>query len=129
MRLQAPSQTRIATCAAVERLRRERRSQEHIAVELSISRASVSRILKRRGLSLLSSLEPQDPRPRYEREKPGEIIHIDIKKLGRFNGVGHRITGRRTGHCSSQGAGWEYAHVAYRRPFPDRRADIFPDQR
>src|SRR5258706_14302636 len=126
MRLQAPSQTRIATCAAVERLRRERRSQEHIAVELSISRASVSRILKRRGLSLLSSLEPQDPRPRYEREKPGEIIHIDIKKLGRFNSVGHRITGRRTGHCSSQAAGWEYAHVAIDDHSRIARADILP---
>ena len=89
--LSSPSQIPLATCAAVERLRRERRTQEHIAVELSISRASVSRILKRRGLSLLSSLEPQDPRPRYEREKPGEIIHIDIKKLGRFNSVGHQI--------------------------------------
>ena len=52
------------------------------------------------------------PRPRYERERPGEIIHLDIKKLGRFNSVGHRITGRRTGHCSSQGAGWEFVHVA-----------------
>ena len=93
--LSSPSQIPPATADAVERLRRQRRTQEHIAAELGISKASVSRILKRRGLSLLSSLEPQEPRPRYEREKPGEIIHLDIKKLGRFNSIGHRITGRR----------------------------------
>ena len=87
----------LATADAVESLRRERRTQEHIAAEIGISKASVSGILKRRGLSRLSSLEPQELRPRYEREKPGEIIHLDIKKLGRFNSVGHRITGRRTG--------------------------------
>jgi hypothetical protein len=57
--------------------------QQHIAAEIGISKASVSRILKYRGLSRLSSLELQEPHPRYEREKPGEIIHLDIKKLGR----------------------------------------------
>ena len=124
-----PSQIALATADDVERLRRERRTQEHIAAELGISRASVSRILKLRGLSLLSSLEPQDPHPRYEREKPGEIIHLDIKKLGRFSSVGHRITGRRTGHCSSQGAGWEFVHVAIDDHSRIARADIFPDQK
>jgi transposase InsO family protein len=127
--LSSPSQIPSATCAAVERLRRERRTQEHIGAELAISKASVSRILRRLGLSLLSSLEPQEPRPRYERDKPGEIIHIDIKKLGRFNSVGHRITGRRTGHCSSQAAGWEYAHVAIDDHSRVARADIFPNQK
>ena len=74
-----PSQIPLATADAVERLRRERRTQEHIAGELGISKASVSRILKRRGLSLLSSIEPQQARPRYERDKPGEIVHLDVK--------------------------------------------------
>jgi len=124
-----PGQIALATADDVERLRRERRTQEHIAAELGISRASVSRILKHRGLSLLSSLEPQAPRPRYEREKPGEIIHLDIKKLGRFSSIGHRITGRRTGHCSSQGAGWEFVHVAIDDHSRIARADIFPDQK
>jgi transposase len=90
--LSSPSQTPQATCDAVEALRRQRRTQQHIADDLAISKASVSRILKHRGLSRLSSLEPQQPRPRYDREKPGEIIHLDIKKLGRFNSAGHRIT-------------------------------------
>src|SRR5262249_8220618 len=68
------------------------------AAEIDISKASVSRILKRRGLSRLSSLELQEPHPRYEREKPGEIIHLDIKKLGRFSSVGHRpLVARRVG--------------------------------
>jgi transposase InsO family protein len=127
--LSSPSQFPLATCAAVERLRRQRRTQEHIADELGISKASVSRILKRCGLSLLSAIEPQEPRPRYERKTPGEIIHIDIKKLGRFNSVGHRITGRRTGHCSSQGVGWEFVHVAIDDHSRVARAGIFPDQK
>ena len=66
-----------------------RRTQAAIAAELGLSPATISRILKRRGLSLLSSIEPAEPR--YKRAAPGEIIHIDIKKLGRFNAIGHRI--------------------------------------
>src|SRR5262249_29217591 len=114
--LSSPSQISRATADAVEVLRRLRRTQEHMADEPAISRASVSRILRRRGLSLLSSLEPQEPRPRYERARPGEIIHIDIKKLGRFNAIGHRITGNRRGQSNArgrgEGPGWEFAHVA-----------------
>lgn len=127
--LSLPSQIPLATADAVERLRRQRKTQEHIAGELAISKASVSRILKRRGLSLLSSLEPQEPRPRYERDTPGEIIHLDIKKLGRFNRTGHRITGRGAGRCSSQSTGWEFVHVAIDDHSRIARADIFPDQK
>ena len=127
--LSSPSQIPRATADAVERLRRERRTQEHVAAELGISKASVSRILKRRGLSRLSSLEPHEPHPRYERDKPGEIIHLDIKRLGRFHSVGHRITGRRAGRCTSQGAGWEFVHVAIDDHSRIARADIFPDQK
>lgn len=112
----SPSQTSPALGDAVEALRRQRRTQAAIAVELGLSPATVSRILKRRGLSLLSSLEPAEPRPRYERARPGEIIHIDIKKLGRFNAVGHRITGSRkgqnTGKRKDNAPGWEFVHVA-----------------
>jgi transposase InsO family protein len=127
--LSSPVQIPLAICDAVESLRRERRTQEHIAAEIGISKASVSRILKRRGLSRLSSLEPQRPHPRYERAQPGEIIHLDIKKLGRFNSVGHRVTGRRSGYCSSQGAGWEFVHVAIDDHSRIARADVFPDQK
>ena len=59
----------------------------------------------------LKALDPAEPVRRYERDRPGELIHIDIKKLGRFNQVGHRITGDRTGQSSHRGVGWEFVHV------------------
>src|SRR5712692_5534962 len=96
----------------VEALRRTRRTGKQIAAELHISPATVSRILKRLGLSRLSALDPAEPVRRYERAKPGEMIHIDIKKLGRFNKIGHRITGDRRGQSNSRGVGWEFVHVA-----------------
>ena len=110
--LSSPGQTAPATCAAVEALRRQRHTGKQIAAELGISPATVSRILKRLGLNRINALEPAEPVHRYERAKPGEMIHIDIKKLGRFNKVGHRITGDRTGQSSGRGVGWEYVHVA-----------------
>jgi transposase InsO family protein len=127
--LSSPSKTSLATRDAVEALRRQRRTQQHIAETLGLSPATVSRILRERGLSLLSALEPQQTRPRYERATPGEIIHIDIKKLGRFDSVGHRITGDRTGQSNSRGVGWEYAHVAIDDHSRVATANIFPDQK
>ena len=67
--------------------------------------------MKRAGLSRLRDIEPAEPVRRYEREHPGEMIHVDIKKLGRFDRVGHRITGDRQ-QGKSRGAGWEFVHVA-----------------
>ena len=127
--LSSPSQTPLATCDAVEVLRRQRRTQAHIAAEIGLSPATVSRILARRGLSLLSSLEPAAPRPRYERDTPGEIIHIDIKKLGKFSRTGHRITGDRHGKSRTRGVGWEFAHVAVDDNSRVARIDIFPDEK
>ena len=127
--LSSPSQISLATADAVEALRRQRRTQEHIAGELGISKATVSRVLQRRGLSLLSAIESQPPRPRYEREKPGEIIHIDIKKLGRFNAIGHRITGDRRSQSNNRGVGWEFAHIAIDDHSRVATAAIFPDER
>jgi len=113
--LSSPVQTPAATCAAVEALRRQRYTGKQIAAELAISPATVSRVLKRLGLNRLSALEPAEPVRRYEREHPGELIHIDIKKLGRIDGIGHRITGDRTRQSNrrgrGEGLGWEYVHV------------------
>ena len=109
--LSSPSQTAQATCDAVEALRRQRYTGAQIASQLTISVASVSRILRRRGLNRLSALEPAAPTRRYERERPGELIHIDIKKLGKFNQIGHRITGDRRGQSNTRGVGWEYVYV------------------
>jgi transposase InsO family protein len=127
--LSSPSQIPLSTADAVESLRRQRCTQEQIAVQLDISKASVSRILKRRGLSLLSALEPQTPRPRYERASPGEIIHIDIKKLGRFNRTGHRITRNVVGHSGTGRPGWEFVHVAIDDHSRVAIARVFPDER
>ena len=95
----------------VEVLRRQRRTGKSIAAEVGVSPATVSRLLKRLGLNRLSALEPAEPVRRYAREHPGELIHIDIKKLGKFNRIGHRITGDRTGQSNSRGVGWEFVHV------------------
>lgn len=123
----SPSRTPLATCDEVERLRRDRYTQDQIAVTTGLSRATVSRILARRGLSLLSCLEPREVRPRYERETPGEIIHIDIKKLARFEQPGHRITGdRREG--KSRGVGWEYVHIAIDDHSRVAYSDIFSNE-
>ena len=96
-------------------LRRQRLPGQHIAKAAGVSPATVSRILKRADLSRLRDLEPPEPVRRYERQHPGELIHIDIKKLGRFHQVGHRITGdrRRQSNARSrgEGAGWEFVHV------------------
>ena len=100
-----------ATVEQVERLRRQRFTGKQIAAELRISPATVSRVLKRLGLNRIGALEPAAPIRRYERERPGELIHIDIKKLGRFAHAGHRVTGKRQG-CRNEGAGWEFVHVA-----------------
>ena len=93
--LSSPSQTAPATAAAIEALRRQRYTGKQIAAEVGVSPATVSRILRRLGLNRLSALEPAEPVRRYERAHPGELIHIDIKKLGKFTRVGRRITGDR----------------------------------
>ncbi len=95
----------------IEHLRRQRYTGKQIAAEVGVSPATVSRILQRLGLNRIQALEPAEPVRRYEREHPGELIHIDIKKLGKFNRIGHRITGDRTGQSNSRGVGWEYVHV------------------
>ena len=96
----------------IETLRRQRLTGKAIAAETGVSTATVSRVLKRLGLNRSSALEPAAPPCRYQRERPGELIHIDIKKLGRFDRTGHRITGRQTGIATSRGSGWEFVHVA-----------------
>ncbi len=97
---------RVATIAA---LRRRRMSSLEIAFSLSLPLSSVTLELRRLGLNRLSRLEPKPPVIRYEYEKPGDMIHLDIKKLGRIEGVGKRIHGDRSKRA--RGAGWEYLHV------------------
>mgnify|MGYP003576691738 FL=1 len=96
--------------AQIEALRRQRRTGRLIARELGVSAATVSRVLRRAGLSRWRELEPQAPAVRYERSTPGELIHIDTKKLGRIERPSHRVTGNRRDRV--RGIGWEFAHVA-----------------
>jgi Bacterial regulatory proteins, lacI family len=78
-------------------LPRQRYTVKLIAAEVGVSPATVSRILWQRSLNRISALEPAEPIRRYERQHPGELIHLDIKKLGGFGSVGHRIAGRLAG--------------------------------
>jgi transposase InsO family protein len=124
----SPGQTPLATCERVEALRRQRHTGEQIAAEVGVSAATVSRVLKRLGLNRLSALEPAEPVRRYERAAPGEILHIDIKKLGKFNRIGHRITGDRTGQSKTRGIGWEYVHLAIDDHSRLAYSEILPDE-
>jgi hypothetical protein len=96
--------------ARIERLRRERMTGPAIALALGMARSTVSLVLRRLGLGKLKSLEPRAPVVRYERSAPGEMIHLDIKKLGRFQVAGHRATGDRQAGRSRH-AGWDFLHV------------------
>ena len=124
----SPSQTGPAACERVEALRRRRYTGEQIAAEVGVSAATVSRILKRLGLNRLAALEPAEPIRRYERAAPGEIVHIDIKKLGKFNRIGHRITGGRIGQSKSR-RGWEYVHLAIDDHARLAYSEILPDEK
>ena len=94
-----------AVVERIETLRRDRLSGKAIAAEAGVSPATVSRVLKRLGVNKLNAQEPAETVRRYERENPGELIHIDIKKLGRIDGIGHRITGDGRGQSSRRGHG------------------------
>lgn len=98
--------------ALVEELRRRRWSSIKIASQLRLALSTVGAILKRLGLQRLSRLEPPEPPNRYCRRHPGELIHIDVKKLGRFNTPGHRVIRRGRGSYTNRGIGWDAIHVA-----------------
>jgi len=91
-------------------LRRTRMTGPKIARELKLPPATVARVLKRHGLSRMRDLEPRVHPERYEHRRPGDLVHLDVKKLGRIVRPGHRVNGDRT--TRSRGAGWEYVHVA-----------------
>jgi transposase InsO family protein len=85
--------------------------------------------LKRLGLNRLSALAPATPVRRYEREHPGELIDLDIKKLGRFKRIGHRITGDRKGQSNARGVGWEFVHVCIDDASRIALTKIMPDEK
>jgi len=105
-----PHRTPEERVQAIALLRRQRLAGWEIAERLGMPLSTVSTILNRIGLGRLSRLEPPEPANRYQRERPGELVHIDVKKLGRIGRPGHRVNGDRT--TRSRGIGWEYVHVA-----------------
>jgi transposase InsO family protein len=111
----------------IEKLRRRRWTGLEIAVELKLAISTVSRWLRRLGLGRLKNLDPKPVVVRYEKKRPGELVHLDTKKLGRIQGVGHRITGDRRG--SGHGLGWEFLHVCVDDATRVAYAEVLADER
>lgn len=107
-------------------LRRNRLVAVAIAQKLGLARSTVGAILRRHGLGRLRSLEPKPKIVRYERKAPGELVHVDTKKLGRIQGIGHRVHGDRT-RCT-RGAGWEFAHIAIDDHTRLSYVEVLPDE-
>lgn len=123
----SPRRCSNAQVAVVLELRRLRLPGFQIARHTALSKATVSRILARHGLSRLSALDPSQPVRRYQRQHPGELLHFDIKKLGRIVRPSHRVTGDRRDRV--EGAGWEFVHVAIDDASRIAFAQILPDER
>ena len=111
----------------IEQLRRSRMPMRHIATVVGRSVATISRQLARLGLSSLKALEPREPVVRYEHGAPGELLHMDTKKLGRIAVPGHRVTGDPRDH--TPGAGWEVAHVAIDDHSRAGFVQMYPDEK
>jgi transposase InsO family protein len=113
-----PHRTPAERVEVILRLRRLRMTAAEIAEVFGMPLSTVSALLKRAGLGRLSRLEPPEPPNRYERRRPGELVHVDVKKLGRIKGAGHRMVGTRKSqhkvrrHNRRVGAlGWEFVYV------------------
>jgi len=112
---------------AIERLRRLRKTSSAIAAQLGMAVSTVCAVLARLGLNKLSKLEPPEPPNRYARRHAGELIHVDIKTLGRFTRPGKRALGQGPGR-RSRGAGWEAVHVAVDDATRLAYVEVLPDQ-
>ena len=121
-----PHRTPETTVRAIEALRRVRMTAAEIAEILGLALSTVSAWLRRIGLGKRSRLEPPEPPNRYERSRPGELIHVDVKKLGRFAVAGKRQVGRRH---ASRGYGWECCHVCVDDATRLAYVEVLPDER
>ena len=123
---QCPHQTSDQIQARIIALRQERLTYRQISQLTSVSISTVARVLRRAGLNRLSALDPAQPPNRYVYDHPGELLHLDVKKLGRFKRPGHRVTGNRS---MSGGSGWEFVHVAIDDASRVAFATIEPDEK
>ena len=123
----SPRSIAASKALAIVELRRRRLTQGRIAPSLGVSKSTVSRVLARAGLSRFRDLEPSAPVLRYEHEHPGDLVHIDTKKLGRIERPSHRVTGNR--RDSVDGAGWEFLFVAIDDHARIGFTDLYLDER
>ena len=107
--------------------RRSRQTYRQIADQLPVAPSTIARLLRRAGLHRLADLAPAAPENRYEHANPGDLLHLDIKKLARFRQPGHRVTGNR--QINSDGIGWEYVHLAIDDHSRVAFGSIEPDER
>jgi transposase len=135
-----PHRTPAERVEAIEVLRRLQMTAAEIAEVLRMALSTVSAVLKRIGLGKRSRLEPPEPPNRYERKRPGELVHLDIKKLGRISvkGAGHRVTGQANRQSRTQRrergrkrglTGWEFVHVCVDDATRLAYAEVLPDER
>jgi transposase InsO family protein len=123
----SPRQLQLKLVERIERLRRRKYTGLRIAEELKLAVSTVSLWLRRLGLGRLRFLEPKPVVVRYERRRPGELLHVDTKKLARIRTIGHRITGDRRGN--RHGLGWEFLHVCVDDATRVAYAEVLPDER
>ncbi len=123
----SPTQVPRSWQELVLELRRLKMTGAQIAKRLKLPRSTVARVLKRHGVGRLKYLEPPEPVRRYEKRRPGELIHLDVKKLGRFKATGHRMTGVR--NHAGRGVGWEFVHVCIDDFTRLAYVEILPDEK
>jgi transposase InsO family protein len=123
----SPRQLDVKLVRRIEQLRRRRYTGLRIAEALELAASTVSLWLRRLGLNRLRYLEPRPEIVRNDKTRPGELLHLDTKKLGRIQGIGHRITGNRRG--SGHGLGWEFLHVCIDDATRVAYAEVLPDEK
>jgi transposase InsO family protein len=123
----SPGQLKPALVRRIEKLRRRKWTAQQIADALDLAISTVGLWLRRLGLGRLKVLEPRPVVIRYEKKRPGELLHLDTKKLGRIQGVGHRIHGDR--QRRARGVGWEFLHVCVDDATRVAYAEVLGDER
>jgi transposase InsO family protein len=133
--LRIPHRTSRRRVEAIVRLRRLWMTAAEIAEVLSMALSTVSAVLRRVGLGKRSRLEPPEPANRYEHRRPGSLLHLDVKKLGRIHGAGHRVTGDRSSQSKRRSRrragdlGWEFVHVCVDDATRLAYAEVLADER
>jgi transposase InsO family protein len=125
----SPGQTPAAIALSIKVLRMQRWTCAHIGQAVGVSAATAARILRRAGLSRRGRLTPPPVAQRYEHPRPGDLLHLDTKKLGRIRGLGHRITGYGSRVHRTRGIGWDYLHIAVDDHSRVAYGELLPDER